>query len=252
MQHRRLAVLATVLALVVPAGAVAWDLSLGAVTAHAKEPVSAVTAEATATPTATPTPTPTPTPTVAPITSVVTIGDSIMAGYGLDDESAAWPALLATSTGLPVTNLGCSGAGFIAVGGCGTDFQGLIAQAAAANPSLVIIESSDNDLGQSAGDIQAATTSTIAALHAALPNARIVAFGTLWDQPGGVPQEVADSTAAIQAAVAAVGGTFVDIGQPLAGDDQLLQSDSEHPTVAGQQVLVQTIRSALTANGIAL
>lgn len=248
MQRRRLAIAASVLALVVPIGAVAWDLSLGAVTAHAKEPVasSSSTAGTTASPSATPTPTPTT------VSSIVTIGDSIMAGYGLDDASAAWPALLSASIGVPVTNLGCSGAGFIAVGGCGTDFQGLIAQAAAADPSLVIIQSSDNDLGESAADIQAATTATVAALHAALPNAQIVAFGTLWDQPGTVPDEVADSTSAIQAAVAAVGGTFIDLGQPLAGNSDLLQSDSEHPTVAGQQVLLQTIQAALTANGVAL
>jgi acyl-CoA thioesterase I len=253
MPHRRLALIAAALALVIPVGAVAWDLVIGESSARATETASAT---ASATPSATPTPTASATPDTTTastgVSSIVTIGDSIMAGYGLDDASAAWPALLGASTGVQVTNLGCSGAGFIAVGGCGTDFEGLIAQAVAADPDVVIIQSSDNDLGESADDIAAATTQTIAELHAALPDAEIVAFGTLWDQPGDVPDEVADSSSAIQAAAAAVGGTFIDLGQPLRGVDGLLQDDSEHPTVAGQQVLATAIQQALTANGVAL
>src|SRR5689334_3150929 len=72
-------------------------------------------------PRATPTPTPTP---VGPA-RVVTIGDSIMAGYGLDDGQA-WPDLLAAQDGESIANVSCSGAGFIAVGGCGTTFDGLL------------------------------------------------------------------------------------------------------------------------------
>ncbi|MCJ1713633.1 SGNH/GDSL hydrolase family protein [Curtobacterium sp. VKM Ac-2922] len=185
-------------------------------------------------------------------TRVVTIGDSIMAGYGLDSAADAWPAMLGRVDHLRVTNLGCSGGGFVAVGDCDTDFAGLVAQAEAAHPAIVIVQSSDNDLGQDAATIESATAATVAQLHAALPSARIVGLSTLWGQPGDVPDEVAQSSASLQRAVQAAHGTFVDVGQPLAGHADLLQSDSEHPTVAGQRVLTRVIQHDLRRAGVAI
>jgi acyl-CoA thioesterase-1 len=185
-------------------------------------------------------------------TSVVTIGDSIMAGYGLDDTSEAWPALLAREDHVRVTNLGCSGGGFLTVGDCGTDFAGLIAQARAAHPSIVIVQSTDNDIGNSAASIETATRATLRSLHAALPKAEIVALNTLWDQPTAAPPEIAQGTASIRRSVRAVGGTFVSIGQPLRGHRTLLQADSEHPTVAGQRVLLDRILRDVRRAGVRL
>jgi lysophospholipase L1-like esterase len=184
--------------------------------------------------------------------SVVTIGDSITAGLGLDG-SQAWPALIAAEDGIAVRNLGCSGAGFVATGSCGFDFAGLVAQASADDPDLVIIESSDNDFGQSDDDIAEATWRTVTALHAALPSATIVGLSTLWDQPGGTPAQVASTSAALENAITAVGGVYLDIGQPLRDDpDDLLQSDDEHPTASGQEVLGRTVRAALSSAGITI
>lgn len=174
-----------------------------------------------------------------------------MAGYGLD-PSDAWPVLMGEQQHVTVTNLGCSGAGFTIAGGCGTDFSGLVPKAAAADPQLVIIESSDNDDGASDDTIDQDTADTMQQLRAALPNATIVAFSTLWDQPEDPPETIAAATSAIDEAVHGVSGTFIDIGQPLAGHPDLLQSDSEHPTAAGQQVLEQDITADLAHAGITL
>lgn len=184
---------------------------------------------------------------------VVTIGDSIMAGYGLDSEDRAWPTLLAAKDHFEVTNVACSGAGFINDGdACNTHYDGLVSQAVAAKPTLVIVQSSDNDMGESAGDIQRATSETIEDIHSALPHAEIVGLSTLWDQPGSIPDEVPVSSDALEAAVTAVHGKYVDIGQPIAGGHGLLQSDSEHPTVAGQRVLADAIGKDLAQAGIRL
>jgi acyl-CoA thioesterase I len=182
---------------------------------------------------------------------VVTIGDSIMAGFGLP-SGQDWPTLLGAADGVTVTNLGCSGGGFIAVGSCGSDFEGLVSAAAAADPGVVIVEGSDNDGGQSAAALDKATTATVAAIHRAIPGALIVGLSTLWDQPSSAPAEISDSSAAVQTAVEAVGGTYVDIGQPLQGHTDLLQDDDEHPTVSGQQVLLADVSSALQVAGVAL
>ncbi len=183
---------------------------------------------------------------------IVTIGDSIMAGYGLDDPDQAWPALLGASTGATVVNLGCSGGGFIAEGECGGDFASLIPSAVAASPDVVIIQSSDNDYGYDPADIEVATRQTVDELRSALPNAQIVGFSTLWDQPETVPDDILSGSASLQDAVASVGGIGLDLGQPIAGQPDLLQDDDEHPTALGQQVLADVIRSTLGDAGIAL
>ena len=195
-----------------------------------------------------PTPSATSTP---PPPIVVTIGDSIMSGHGLD-AAQAWPVLVSQERGVTITNLGCSGAGFTTPGSCGKDFAGLIPQAVAAAPTLVIIQSSDNDENATSSDIDDHTAQTVAAIHAALPHARIVGLSTLWNQPSAPPATIASSSQSLQHAVQEVGGVFVDIGQPLQGVGGMLQDDQEHPTTDGQQTLASVIVSALHKAGIAL
>lgn len=184
-------------------------------------------------------------------TTIVTIGDSIMAGFGLDEDEA-WPALLASDTGLEVVNLACSGAGFVVEGDCGEAFSGLIPAANDADPDLILIQSSDNDLFESEDDIDTDTAATIAALHAALPDARIVGIGTLWQLPFDEPDSIGWSSDALESAVTGVGGTFVSIGQPLQDDSDLVQWDEEHPTAEGQRVLLAAVVSALDGAGVSL
>lgn len=183
---------------------------------------------------------------------IVTIGDSIMSGLGLEDDELPWPVLLGEEAGIPVTNLACDGAGFVVEGDCGEDFAGLVAQAATEDPDLIIIQSSDNDADESEDDIWTATSDTVAELRATAPGARLVGLSTLWNSPWEEPETISWSSHALESAVEAEGGTFVWIGQPLREDTELLQWDDEHPTEAGQQVLLETIRGALTDAGIAL
>lgn len=192
---------------------------------------------------------PTPTPSAPGTPVVATIGDSIMSGHGLED-GADWPTLMSDDRDDTVVNVACSGAGFIAVGSCGSDFAGLIPAAVKDRPAIVIVQGSDNDHTQSAPALDAATRAMIDTLHRALPEAQIVGLNTLWDQPTPAPAEIAYSSASVRAAVTAVGGVYVDIGQPLQGRLGLLQPDDEHPTVAGQQVLLQAVEAALDAAGV--
>lgn len=221
-----------------------------AVSSRAAQPASP-SARASIAPSATPTASAAPAPaSVGAHQVVVTIGDSIMAAYGLDDDEG-WPELLATGTSSKLVNLACSGAGFIAVGSCGSDYAGLIPQAVQARPTLVIVQSSSNDMGQSDAAIDRATSTTLAALRAALPDATIVALSTVWNEESSPPAEVASSSAAIQHAVLAQRGIYVDLGQPLEGHAEWMQSDDVHPTADGQRVLAESVRAQLAADGIA-
>jgi len=189
------------------------------------------------------------TPTSDPV--IVTIGDSIMSGHGLDDGED-WPSMLSRRTGVTIDNLACSGAGFLAVGTCGKDFRDLVDAAARDDPTLVIVQGSDNDVGRSDADIAAATERTVDAIHRTMPRAELVGLSTLWDPSEPKPSEIDVSSAAVRTAVTALGGRYIDIGQPLRGDPSLLQDDDEHPTVAGQQRLVHVIRVELEHAGYRL
>lgn len=183
--------------------------------------------------------------------TVATIGDSIMAGLGLD-SSQNWPAVIASEDKITVTNLACSGAGFIAIGNCGNNFAGLISQAVDAKPNIVIIESSSNDLGQADSDIDTATTQTVAQLHQALPKTVIIGLSTIWNEQPDVPHEVVSSSSALQSAVEAVGGIYFDIGQPLLNHPEWMQDDDVHPTADGQVQIASVVRSALVNAGFPL
>ncbi|WP_323741084.1 SGNH/GDSL hydrolase family protein [Microbacterium sp. VKM Ac-2870] len=182
---------------------------------------------------------------------VVTIGDSIMAGLGLDSDQA-WPALVARDTGAEIVNLGCSGAGFIIAGDCGDDYAGLVEKAIALNPSVVVIQSSDNDSDGAQDDIEQATHSAIDTLHAALPDARLVGIGTLWHLDWDEPDAIGWASDALQSAVDDDGGVFVSLGQPLRGRPELLQWDGEHPNAQGQIVLSDAVEAAFDDLGIVL
>jgi acyl-CoA thioesterase-1 len=190
-------------------------------------------------------------PTTAPV--VVTIGDSIMKGAGLD-PAEAWPALLGQAKGWTVTNLGCNGAGFVQIGDaddCNGDFSTLVPKAVALNPSIVIIAGSSNDLGISDTALIAQTNAVVTALHTQLPFATIAGISPVWGDTA-TPRQMSDINAQVQDAIAQVGGTYLEIGQPLADQRDLLQGDDVHPTADGQQVLAKAIQTAADTAQIAI
>ena len=202
-------------------------------------------AAATATRTAERTPSPSPTHHLR----VVTLGDSLMSGYGLS-SGQAWPKLLAASAGLSVTNLACGGMGFVVSGDCQTAYAGLVPAVIALQPELIIIQSSDNDFDLSAEDVAEATASTVEQLRDAVPDAELVGLSTISYDDGGDDSDVAMTSAALQTAVESVGGTFLDIGQPLTGHAEWMQGDDEHPNKDGQRVIAATVHEALIEAGI--
>jgi acyl-CoA thioesterase-1 len=177
---------------------------------------------------------------------VVAIGDSIMKGHGLT-AAAAWPALLAATNHWSLTTLACDGAGFVKTGDdsdCGGDFSGLVSEAVALHPSLIILSGSSNDLGIDNAELRTQTLAVVSSLRAKLPHATIVGISTVWNDTAA-PDQMDDINEQVRAAVRGVGGTYLDIGQPLAGHRSWLQSDDVHPTAKGQRELATVIAGAL-------
>ncbi len=176
---------------------------------------------------------------------VVGIGDSILEGHGVD-SGQAWLAVLAEKDGWRLTNLASDGSGFATVGDNGDTFADQVMVAEKLNPDVVIISGSSNDLGATDVKIAQATTATIDALRAALPNAKIVAVSAVWgDTP--LPDQMTTITADVAAATIAVGGSYLDIGQPLSAQPTLMQADDDHPTAEGQGILAASVSAAMAA-----
>ena len=194
------------------------------------------------------------TPVVAPVpTRVVAIGDSIMKGFGLSPADA-WPELISATNGWSLDTLACDGAGFVQPGSsleCGDTFVDVSRSAATLAPDLIIIEGSSNDFGQSNSELLSATISALTILRTQFPNTEIIGLSTVWSETTP-PAQLADINSQVQEAVEAVGGHYLDIGQPLSGHPELMQGDDVHPTVAGQAVLAAAIQTAVTGEQQAL
>ena len=177
---------------------------------------------------------------------VLTIGDSIMKGFGVE-PAQAWPELISQQEGWSLTALACNGAGFLAIGAtndCNSNFLSIVKRASALQPDLVIIEGSSNDFDMSNSALLQSTVSAVSALQAEFPRAKIVGLSTVWGDTT-VPDEIAEINSQVQQAMTQVGGTYVDLGQPLSGHPELMQGDDVHPTAAGQQVLAAAVEEAL-------
>lgn len=170
-----------------------------------------------------------------------------MKGHGLM-ASQAWPALMAGQNFWRLDNLACDGAGFLAVGDdsdCGETFAGLVSKAVALHPHTVIIEGSSNDLGQSDSDLMPETVTQLQELRNALPHAQIIALSTIWGDTS-VPAQLSDIDEQVRAGVTSVGGVFLEIGQPLQGHPEWMQSDDVHPTAQGQLAIYAAVQEAFT------
>jgi acyl-CoA thioesterase-1 len=174
---------------------------------------------------------------------VVAIGDSIMEGHGLSSDQA-WLALLARENGWRFTNLASDGSGFVTAGNDGDTFADQASTAESLHPDVIILAGSSNDLGADGTAIDEAATATIADLHTALPTATIIAVNSIWGD-SAVPVQMSAIDAGVDTATAAVGGIFVNIGQPLAGQPTLMQADDVHPTAGGQEILAAAVNREL-------
>ena len=183
-------------------------------------------------------PTPTSTSTSAPVTAAA-IGDSIAIGNGVPAEDA-WPLLVADRFGWTLSDFAESAAGFTVKGLNTHTFDDQVSAVIRLRPQIVLIGGTRNDVFASTQGLKAAATAALQRLRTALPHARIIGVGPLWgsDQP---PAQIAVIDKTVKEAVLAVGGSWVELGQPFTGHPELVLSDHVHPTVQGQRMLADTI-----------
>jgi acyl-CoA thioesterase-1 len=177
--------------------------------------------------------------------TAVAIGDSISHGRGVL-PAQAWPEQVAVDRMWALDDVAINGSGFVKAGWDGFTYDTQVATALKLRPRIVLIAATRNDLTIDAQDLRAKTTQILIRIRSALPDATIVGTSAVWGD-STPPARLSAVDALVRQAVAGVGGTFLDLGFPLAGHPELLQADHIHPDAAGQTVVARAVERALTA-----
>jgi lysophospholipase L1-like esterase len=174
---------------------------------------------------------------------VVFLGDSYTVGVG----GTGYVARTAAELGWVAYAQGESGTGYRnpSTTPGQTVFGDRIAGVVAADPDVVVVQGSTNDVGQRPRLVQAAAADLYAALHASLPLARLVVLGPL-SPPDVDAGAVLALRNALAAAASEAGLPYIDpvAGGWLSPPDGLF-ADGIHPNDAGYAQLSDDLAAAL-------
>ena len=170
------------------------------------------------------------------------LGDSYTAGAALPAQQLddRWPTRLSQQLGWTEMNEGCDGAGYTRPGVvCMTTYREHVDAVLDSDPDIIVVSGALNDLGSTLGEIEAAVHATFLTLRDAFPDAELYAVGGVYADAGDATATLEEINAIVKAQVERVGGTFVDIGEPLLGRPDLLADDGVHPNSEGHAVIAE-------------
>ncbi|GAB14349.1 hypothetical protein ARGLB_064_01120 [Arthrobacter globiformis NBRC 12137] len=197
-----------------------------------------------------------------PAPKVVVFGDSFGQGAGASDRTMGWIGRLQRNQGWNLTNLSRGGTGYksnvmklaAAQESCRLDrclnYVETIPEARTVGPDVVLVTGGRNDAKVGPETETAAIERFFETLRKTFPRAKIIATNPLWDSRPR-PDSIDRMAATIREAAQAAGGTYVDIGQPLASHPELIGPDGIHPTDAGHDVIFVAMLEKMKSAGIA-
>jgi acyl-CoA thioesterase-1 len=174
--------------------------------------------------------------------TVLVLGDSITAGYGVGSDQA-WPAQLAQRTGWRVIAAGVSGD---RTAGGRERLPGLLD---AEPPALLIIELGGNDLLRGVPTTVIADNLEAMTAAARAHGARVVLMAA--PQPNALGLVTGLSAAAVYRDVAGrTGAALIEDALPAVLSDAKLRLDALHPTAEGHRVLAERAADELAKIGL--
>lgn len=195
---------------------------------------------------------PMPSPIITTRPVAVFIGDSYSAGVGATSIQKRWVDRVAYAEGWTLNNLAKGGTGYaVSAGqaGCGEDYcppyRGVLQEVRSLQPQVVVVSGGRNDLAGSDAAAAAAVRAFFPLLRAAAPEAKIYATSPLWDD-SAPPARLTALDPVVQRAVEGVGGTYLDIGEPLRGNEDWVIGDSVHPSDLGHGRIADAVIAAMT------
>lgn len=175
--------------------------------------------------------------------TVVIIGDSLSTGHGTSPDDA-WPHLVENDPGFQqfqatIFNAAHDGSGYVSVGEDGSTFGSQVDTAVTDETRLVLFFGSENDMGTSPGETEAAAARAFASVKARAPQADILVIGppSYTRTPEAERLDIRDQD---KAAALKAGADFIDpidLGWIMDDASDLIGPDGDHPSAAGQQYL---------------
>jgi lysophospholipase L1-like esterase len=187
--------------------------------------------------------------------TVVFIGDSYASGSGTSAPAQRWTSRVSVAHGWHEVNLAQGGTGYLSKS---TDpgaaprlnYEEVIAAAVNAKPDAVVVSGGRNDTLLPVFAVQQATSQFYTDLRAALPKAVVIAVSPVWDA-STPPKELAQLAGTVKASVEGVGGTYLDVGEPLTGKPELITGDKIHPNDQGAAALADATNAAFLRSSAA-
>jgi lysophospholipase L1-like esterase len=184
--------------------------------------------------------------TAAPATvRLAFLGDDYTAGSGASSRNAGWTARVSAALDVTATTVSADGAGYATAGAGGKSYQDLVDEVAAAKPQIVVVSGGRNDVTQTPAQVRIAAQKVFANLHTLLPDAKLVAIAPWWgDSPH--PRKLTKVDTAVQTAVEAVHGVYLDIADALRGHPTWM-ADLADPNDRGYRAIATSVTGPLQA-----
>lgn len=173
------------------------------------------------------------------------MGDSYVSGSGPSTPDKRWTSLVSQQMGWVEHNYGAGGTGYWRSSAANPNYLGRVSAVIADNPDIVVVSGGQNDIEGFAYDsapVSDAIARTYAALHAGLPNARIIAVGP--SSPQGDSPQLYALDQQVQAAAQATGSEYVSLAAPAVIQPDMVVADG-HVNDLGHSAIAQRVVSGL-------
>jgi len=183
-----------------------------------------------------------------PMPLVAFLGDSYTQGVG--GGGVTWPDLVGKDHGWDIANLALGGTGYLRTSderGCGRPYCGRYIEASQeiiGSPRIIFVAGGRNDLRLETADIAAAAEHLFADLRERYPAAQLFVVNP-WYDDDAPPAQLATVTTVVRAAAGGAGAVFLETGQPLEGEPDLIVDDGVHPNSDGYRALAAAVAEAL-------
>lgn len=174
---------------------------------------------------------------------VAYLGDDWTAGTGASDRAKRFTSLLSRSLHVVEKNFGVNGTGYAKTTSGATDFSGRVAGVVAAHPDLVVVSGGRNDTANYLATVAGDARALFAELHKKLPSATLVAVAPLWGD-SDEPSALETIGKGVKDAVTAVGGTYLDLPDPIHGHPDFMADDAD-PNDKGYAAIAAALRPKL-------
>jgi lysophospholipase L1-like esterase len=171
------------------------------------------------------------------------LGDDWTRGAGASAPDNRFTTRVCAALGARELNSGVDGTGYAKPGERGGPYATRVAKLVADHPDVVVVSGGRNDSNDNPATARDEINALFAKLHRKLPDAVLVAVAPFWGD-SDLPDEMVQLGTAIEDGITAVGGTYLDIEDPI-HDHPRFMADLADPNDAGYAAIAAALTPEL-------